>query len=86
MRAQAGILIGPGHQRRGYGTAALAAVCGYCRSTLQLHQLYAHVPADNAASLALFRQCGFRTSGRLRSWLRRGGSYRDVIVLQLMFG
>ena len=24
MRAQAGILIGPGHQRRGYGTAALA--------------------------------------------------------------
>jgi|MucameStandDraft_1065616.scaffolds.fasta_scaffold00409_1 diamine N-acetyltransferase len=86
MRAQAGILIGTGHQRRGYGTAALAAVCGYCRSTLQLHQLYAHVPADNAASLALFRQCGFRTSGRLRSWLRRGGSYRDVIVLQLLFG
>lgn len=43
-------------------------------------------PADNAASLALFRQCGFRTSGRLRSWLRRGGSYRDVIVLQLLFG
>lgn len=33
MRAQAGILIGPGHQRRGYGTAAL----GQCAVTVGRH-------------------------------------------------
>lgn len=85
MRAQVGILIDACHQRQGYGSAALHALIEYARNTLQLHQLYAIIPADNTASLALFRSAGFRTSGRLRSWLRRNGAYTDAIIVQILF-
>lgn len=85
MRAQAGIMIDAPFQRQGYGSAALRALVDYSRTTLQLHQLYALVPEGNVASMTLFRHCGFSTSGRLRSWLRRGGAFADVIVLQFLF-
>ncbi len=82
MRAQVGILIDTPFQRMGYGKSALETLLHYCRVTLQLHQVYAIVPAANEASMRLFRSCGFRTSGRLRSWLRRAGSYSDAIIFQ----
>lgn len=85
MRAEVGILIDACYQRMGYGFAALEALIHYCRVTLQLHQVYALVPVVNSASMALFRKCGFKTSGRLRSWLRRSGAYSDVILLQNLF-
>lgn len=85
MRAQVGLLIDGPFQRQGYGSATLAALTEYASKTLQLHQLYAIVPADNIASLAVFRRAGFRTGGRLRSWLRRGGTYGDAIFLQRLF-
>ena len=85
MRAQVGILIDARYQRQGYGSATLRALMEYARTTLQLHQLYAIIPADNSASLSLFRFAGFRTSGRLRSWLRRNGAYTDAIIEQVLF-
>lgn len=85
MRAQVGIMIDTPFQCQGYGSATLCALIDYCRHTLQLHQLYALVPEGNVASMTLFRHGGFSTSGRLRSWLRRGGAYADAIVLQLLF-
>lgn len=85
MRAQVGILIDSPYQHMGFGTAALEELIAYARDTLQLHQLYVLVPAANTPSLALFRRCGFSTSGRLRSWIRRSGRYSDVIVAQLLF-
>lgn len=86
MRAQVGLLIVPAMQGRGYGRAALQAAMDYCRGTLQLHQLWALVAQGNDASMALFRGRGFRSAGRLRSWLRRRGSWRDAIILQHLFG
>lgn len=85
MRAQVGLMIDRPFQRQGYGLGALTALAAYCTKTLQLHQLYAIVPADNTASIALFRRAGFHTGGRMRSWLRRAGAYTDAIFLQRLF-
>jgi len=81
-RAGISIYIAPGERRRGLGAAALAEMIKYCRATLDLHQVWAHVAVDNTASLALFRSAGFRPAGCLRSWLRRDGRWVDVAVLQ----
>lgn len=85
MRAQVGILIDEPYQRMGFGQAALEELVKYCETTLQLHQVYALVPITNTASMALFRKCGFKTAGKLRSWLRRSGAYVDVVVVQKLF-
>lgn len=81
-RAAVGIMIDREFQRRGYGRDALNILSRYCHEKLGMHQLYATVSLDNAASLALFRGCDFKTCGRLQSWLRRGDSYLDVYLLQ----
>jgi len=84
-RAAIGILIDGDHTCKGYGTAAVELVAEYARLTLGMHQLYVYIPVDNKPSLGLFRKCGFRTSGCLRSWMRHAGSYVDVTVMQLLF-
>lgn len=82
-RAFAGIFVDPAMRRRGIASAALAQLASYCRD-LGLHQLCALVEKGNEASMRLFTSAGFRTSGRLRSWIRRGRQYADAIVLQRM--
>ncbi|MDE6134262.1 MAG: GNAT family N-acetyltransferase [Muribaculaceae bacterium] len=84
-RAFVGISIAPGLRRRGLGRAALEVLCGYASETIGLHQLAAQVAVDNEASLRLFAGCGFRTCGKLRSWIRRGPHYTDVLLLQRLF-
>ena len=81
-RVSVGIFVAPSVRRSGYAAAALALASDYCLTTLNIHQLWATVPADNEASLTLFRNAGFRISGRLKSWLRIANRYRDVYILQ----
>lgn len=76
-----GIAVLPQLRRQGIGLKAVNMAVDYCRS-VGLHMLCAIVARDNAASLALFAAAGFATSGCLRSWLRRGKSYQDAIILQ----
>ena len=50
-----------------------------------MHQLAAVVAVDNAPSIALFKSCGFKSTGRLRSWIRRGRTYADALIFQRLF-
>lgn len=83
-RAMIGIAIDHSCQGRGIATQAISLAMEYGRDVLHLHQLAAIVPRDNSRSMRLFERVGFKTSGCLRSWLRRGDSYRDAVILQLM--
>ena len=83
-RAGVGIIIAPGLRKHGYGASALASLASYCRDVLSIHQLYAIVGADNHPSRTLFESCGYKISGRLRSWLRRAGKYSDAYFYQLL--
>lgn len=82
-RAGVGILVHQKqHRGRGYASDALAILMTYCRSTLNLHQLWCNVSADNAASLRLFRNAGFTEAGIKREWQRTANGYADELLMQ----
>lgn len=81
-RAGIGIMIDVAQQGRGYGREAVNMLCSYCYERLGIHQLYVTISVDNTPSINLFQICKFKTSGRLRSWLRRGETYVDAYIMQ----
>jgi diamine N-acetyltransferase len=85
LRAGIGILIGNILDRhKGIATAALQELIRYSFNTLQLHQLYCNVSADNQASLNLFRNAGFQIIGTKVEWNKVPGGFTDEILLQFI--
>lgn len=84
-RAGIGIYIDTRYRQRGIAVRALLQLEQYTTATLGMHQLWAIIAIDNAASIALFTKAGYRSSGRLRSWIRRGSQYTDALVFQKLF-
>ncbi len=82
QHASIGIFVSKEYRRQGIAHNAISLLCGYCKATLNMHQLSAHIAVDNAPSQAMFEQLGFKSCGRLRSWLRRGAGYVDVLIYQ----
>ena len=84
-RAGLGILIAdPSDRRRGYAREALETVVAYCFEVLHLHQLYCNIAAGNLASINLFKEAGFRESGRKKDWIFDGRRYQDELFFQLI--
>lgn len=83
-RAMIGVAVAPDFQGQGVAKEAIKRTIAMCRDTFGMHQLAAMVPRDNEVSLHIFETLGFSTSGCLRSWLRRGKSYVDVVVMQIL--
>lgn len=61
--AELGYLVGAGHRRHGHASAALSLMSGYARGTLGLHRLVLRIDAENQASCAVARRCGYRLTG-----------------------
>lgn len=84
-RAGIGILIGQEAARgRGLAADALRTVVDYGFDTLQLHQIYANIPKNNAASIALFEGAGFVQAGVRRDWLKTTAGWVDECIYQLI--
>ncbi len=81
-RAEVGIVIANSFRRQGYASEALRHVAEYSLRVLHLHQLYAVVDIDNAASVELFVKMGYTSTAHLTNWLYDGHAYRDAIVMQ----
>jgi diamine N-acetyltransferase len=85
-RAYVGIYIAEEYREKHYGLKALALLERYATEAIGMHQLVALTSVRNDASLALFKTAGFKSCGKLHSWLRRsGGVYEDVIIWQKLF-
>ncbi len=82
LRAGVGILVDERYRRNGYAAMALNLLCDYAFNFLYLNQLYAHVPVINQGSIVLFSHGGFERVGTLKQWVRSGGRFVDVEVLQ----
>ena len=81
--AQAGSLgywIGAPYARRGYMTAAVAALIPYAFSTLRLHRLEAACIPTNAASVSLLEKTGFEREGYAREYLCINGQWQDHLL------
>ncbi len=85
LRAGMGILIADEDQRRkGYATMALRCLIAYCFDTLQLHQLYCNILANNCESIDLFRKIGFIEIGIKKDWVKTADGYLDEYMFQLV--
>ncbi len=83
-RGEVGIVIRKEYQGQGYATDALHLLCNYAFGFLHMKQLTAHVTVDNEASMRLFTSCGFVKCGLLKEWWCVGGTFKDVVLLQLL--
>ena len=84
-RAGIGILIADEDQRRkGYATMALKCLTAYCFNTLQLHQLYCNILANNCESIDLFKKIGFKEIGIKKDWVNTSEGYLDEYMFQLV--
>lgn len=84
-RAGIGILIADETQRRkGYASMALKCLIQYCFTTLQLHQLYCNILANNCESIELFEKLGFVRVGIKKEWIQTADGYLDEYMFQLI--
>lgn len=79
--AEASLYLAPTAQGRGLGTRLMRALLDEAARRGQ-HAIIARIWAQNAASLALCRRCGFETVGVQREVGRRHGVWEDCVVLQ----
>jgi len=84
-RAGLGILIAnEEYRRQGYASMSLRCLIDYCFKTLQLHQLYCNILANNCESMDLFKKQGFVQSGIKRDWIKTSDGYIDEYMFQLL--
>ena len=73
-------------QRRGIGTAILAALVDTADNWLDLRRLELTVYADNAVAVTLYERFGFEREGLLRAYAFRGGRYTDAVPMARLRG
>lgn len=71
--------IGREHWGKGFASAALRAFL----EEVPERPLFAAAAADNVASIRVLEKCGFRTTGRERSFARGRGAEVDEVFLRL---
>lgn len=83
-RAELGLFIATEQRGKGLGRQALELLTAYAREHLGLRQIYVFIALDNEVCLTLFEDYGYRRAGVLQSWVKRGNTYRDVALLQMI--
>ena len=82
-RAGIGLVIAdPADRGRGFGLEAVELLSAHAFGTLGLHQLYANITSDNAASIALFERAGFAMVGVKKDWTRTPDGFVDELLYQ----
>jgi diamine N-acetyltransferase len=85
QRAGVGIVVKDNAERnKGVGKEALRLLIDYAFTHLRLHQLYANIGTDNAASIRLFTNFGFTETGVKKDWNRTKAGYADEAIYQLI--
>ena len=82
-RAGVGIIVQQAEDRKkGYGGEALKLLIQYCKTRLNLHQLYCNISEENKASLKLFQNQGFEIVGLKKDWNLIQGAFKNEYLLQ----
>ncbi len=83
-RAELGILVNNEYRGKGYAQEAIVLIMDYAFNTLNLHQLYCHVPVDKEINIHLFKKCGFVQSGIRQHWRWSKERWTDEYLMQLI--
>jgi ribosomal-protein-alanine N-acetyltransferase len=82
--AQIGYWMGERYAGQGLMKAAMKLALSHAFDTLKLHRLEAACIPDNARSIRVLENAGFRREGLLRSYLRINGVWRDHLLYALI--
>ena len=84
-RAGVGIIVKEAENRKkGFGGEALKLLIQYCKTHLDLHQLYCNISEKNKASLKLFQNQGFEIIGLKKDWNCIQGIFSNEYLLQCL--
>jgi RimJ/RimL family protein N-acetyltransferase len=83
LRAELWVYVGPEHQGRGLGRAAVRRATRFAFEQLRLDKLHLHVRPDNGAAIRIYEDVGFTAEGRLRSEIWYKGKRWDLIRMGL---
>lgn len=78
------VIVNELNRRKGYAKDALKVLVNYSFSFLQLHQLYCDITEDNNDSLNLFKSVGFNEIGSKKDWVYTNGTYKSVLMFQII--
>lgn len=82
-RAGVGIIVKETSDRKkGFGSEALKLLKQYCKTHLDLHQLYCNISQENEASLKLFQNQGFEIVGLKKDWNFAQKGFKNEYLLQ----
>ena len=81
-----GLLIGPEHRGRGYGTDATRAICRFGFDMMNLHRIELDVYAENARAIRCYEKVGYQMEGRLRDAVFKFGKYQDILRMSVLEG
>ena len=73
--------MAPSAQRRGVGSALMAAMCDYADRWAGALRLELTVFVDNEPAIALYRKFGFEIEGTHRAYAMRDGRYVDAYAM-----
>ena len=80
--AEHSVYVSPDYQRRGIGRSLLRALIDHAKSA-GFHVMVAGITADNAASVAMHHEFGFRNCGTLPQVGRKRGRWLDLLFMTL---
>lgn len=83
-QAEFAILIDKEYTGKGYGKEACAKTLDFAFQDLGLHRVFLKVRKDNAAAIAIYNACGFKTEGTLRDDVFKQGQFRDVLLMAVL--
>lgn len=69
---------------KGYATEAYNLLLEYAFCERAFHRFGAHVLADNKASIALHKKCGFSQDGVFRKSTFKNGKWQDQILFSIL--
>ena len=82
LKAEVGIIVFEAYRGQGYGKEATHLLAEYAFTHLLLNQVYATTSALNAASIALFKSCGFEQTARFKEWVLTQHGFEDELLFQ----
>ena len=82
--AELGIVIGPSHQRHGFGKRAVSLALAFAFRETGAHRVWAGVLGNNAPALRFFKAAGFAEEGRAREARLEGDEWIDYVYFSIL--
>ncbi|MBZ0300292.1 MAG: GNAT family N-acetyltransferase, partial [Anaerolineae bacterium] len=83
--ASLGITVDRAWRDKGVGTALLEFMIDWCRESPGVHRLELWVFPDNPRALHVYEKLGFQHEGNRRSSYLKDGTFKDLILMGMVF-